>query len=246
MNILAIDIGGTNVKFLATGYDVPRKFPSGRELTPQRMVDGVKAAAGDWDYEVVSIGFPGPILCGQPMTEPVNLGGGWMGFDFASAFGRPVKVINDAAMQALGSYRGGKMLFLGFGTGVGAAVIHDGELEPLEVGRFHYKKRTLEYYCGNAGRKRFGHKKWQKRVEEVVARFVEVLRPTDVVLGGGNARKLDPLPAGTRLGSNALAFVGGFRLWEPREDGSPSRGEARLLGQRRHDSSTPDQVEATP
>jgi polyphosphate glucokinase len=178
------------------------------------MVADVKAATTDWPFDAVSIGYPGPILCGQPMTEPVNLGPGWMGFDFAAAFGCPVKVINDAAMQALGSYEGGKLLFLGFGTGMGAAVIYDGVIEPLEVGRFHYRKRTLEHYLGNYGRERLGQKKWQRRVEEVVARFLEVLKPTDVVLGGGNAKKLDPLPPGTRLGSNALAFVGGFRLWE--------------------------------
>ena len=170
---LVIDIGGTNVKMLASGHEAPRKFPSGPELTPEQMVAGVLAATTDWDYEAVSIGFPGPILCGQPMTEPVNLGPGWMGFDFAAAFGRPVKVINDAAMQALGSYQGGKMLFLGLGTGLGAAVIMDGVLEPLEIGRFHYKKRTLEHYVGERGRKRQGRKKWQRQVEEVVARLVD-------------------------------------------------------------------------
>ena len=230
MTILVIDIGGTNVKFLATGHDTPRKFPSGRGLTPEEMVAGVKAAAPDWEYDAVSVGYPGPILCGQPMTEPVNLGPGWMGFDFAAAFGKPVKVVNDAAMQALGSYEGGKMLFLGLGTGVGAAVVHDGELEPLEVGRFHYKKRTLEHYVGNRGRKRLGQKKWQRRVEEVVARFVEVLKPTDVVLGGGNAKKLDPLPRGTRLGANALAFVGGYRLWEPAGGGQAPATAANGTG----------------
>jgi predicted NBD/HSP70 family sugar kinase len=237
VNVLVIDIGGTNVKFLATGQDAPRKFPSGRELTPEKMVAGVRAGAADWKYDSVSVGYPGPILCGQPMTDPVNLGPGWMGFDFPAAFGKPVKVINDAAMQALGSYQGGRMLFLGFGTGVGAAVIHDGELEPLEVGRFHYKKRTLEHYCGNAGRERLGQKKWQRRVEEVVAKFIEVLKPTDVVLGGGNAKKLDPLPPGTRLGANALAFIGGYRLWEPVPGGpapSPTaNGTGRTVKRRR-------------
>ena len=222
MNILVIDIGGTNVKFLATGHDAPRKFPSGRELTPERMAEGVKAAAVDWDYEAVSIGFPGPILCGQPMTEPANLGPGWMGFDFAAAFGKPVKLMNDAAMQALGSYQGGKMLFLGLGTGVGATVIHDGEIEPLEIGRFRYKKRTLEHYLGNAGRKRQGRKKWQRQVEEVVGKIVAALKPDDVVLGGGNSKKLHPLPPGTRLGANAFAFIGGFRMWE-RSGALPAR-----------------------
>lgn len=214
MNILAIDIGGTNVKFLASGHDSPRKFPSGRELTPERMVAEVKAASTDWNYEAVSVGFPGPILCGQPMTEPVNLGPGWMGFDFATAFERPVKVMNDAAMQALGSYQEGKMLFLGFGTGVGATMIYNNEVEPLEIGRFHYRKRTLEHYVGRRGLDRQGRKKWQRHVEAVVARLIEVLKPDDVVLGGGNAKKLKPLPPGTRLGNNALAFVGGYRMWE--------------------------------
>lgn len=227
MNILVIDIGGTNVKVLATGQETPRKFPSGPELTPQQMVAGVQAATTDWEYEVVSIGFPGPVLCGQPMTEPVNLGRGWMGFDFAAAFGRPVKVINDAAMQALGSHRGGKMLFLGLGTGIGAAVIQDGTLEPLEIGRFHYKKRTLEDYVGDRGRKRLGRKKWQRQVEEMVAKMIAALKPTDVVLGGGNAKKLKPLPPGTRLGDNAFAFLGGFRLWDQEGGGlrPPAPGE---------------------
>lgn len=214
MKILVVDIGGTNIKVLASGHETPRKFPSGREMTPERMVAGVMEATPDWKYECVSIGFPGPILCGRPMTEPANLGPGWMEFDYEAAFGRPVKIINDAAMQALGSYRGGKMLFLGLGTGIGAAVISEGVLEPLEIGRFHYKRSTLEHYVGNRGRKRQGPKKWQRRVEEMVSRLVNALKPTDVVLGGGNAKKLDPLPEGTRLGDNSFAFLGGFRLWE--------------------------------
>jgi polyphosphate glucokinase len=231
VNILVIDIGGTNVKVLASGHEVPRKFPSGRELTPEKMVAGVLAATTDWDYEAVSIGFPGPILCGQPMTEPVNLGHGWMGFDFASAFGRPVKIINDAAMQALGSYRGGKMLFLGLGTGLGAAVIANGTLEPLEIGRFHYKKRTLEHYVGDRGRKRLGRKKWQRVFVGALDRIVMALKPDDVVLGGGNAKRLKPLPAGTRLGDNSFAFIGGFRLWDAASGPQPTppSGNGALL-----------------
>jgi polyphosphate glucokinase len=220
MKILVVDIGGTNVKILATGHESPRKFPSGPELTPEQMVAGVLSATKDWDYEAVSIGFPGPVLCGQPMTEPVNLGPGWMGFDFAAAFHRAVKVINDAAMQALGSYQDGKMLFLGLGTGFGATVIMDSVIEPLELGRFHYKKRTLEHYVGNRGLKRQGRKKWQRQVEEVVEHLIAALKPDDVVLGGGNAKKLKPLPPGTRLGDNAYAYLGGFRLWEPEADKS--------------------------
>src|SRR5262245_5361086 len=159
MKILVIDIGGTNVKMLASGQETPRKFPSGPDLTPEKMVAGVLDTSNDWEYEAVSIGYPGPILCGQPMVEPVDLGQGWMGFDFAAAFVRPVKIINDAAMQALGSYQGGKMLFIGLGTGFGATVILDGVVEPLELGRFHYKKGTLEDYVGNRARKRRGQKK---------------------------------------------------------------------------------------
>ncbi len=198
MKILVVDIGGNNVKMLASGVDEPRKFPSGPELTPDQMVEGVLSATSDWDYEVVSVGFPGPVLCGQPMAEPANLGRGWMGFDFETAFHCPTKVINDAAMQALGSYQGGKMLFLGFGTGFGAAVIMNGNIEALELGRFYYKKRTLEYYLGNRGLKRLGRKKWQCHVEEVVERLMTALRPDDVVLGGGNVKYLKKLPAGTR------------------------------------------------
>ena len=218
MKILVVDIGGTNVKVLASGHENRRKFPSGPELTPERMVAGVLSATSDWEYEAVSIGFPGPVLSGKPMTEPVNLGPGWMGFDFATAFHRPVKVINDAAMQALGSYQGGKMLFLGLGTGFGATVIMDGVVEPLELGRFHYKKRTLEYYVGDRGLERQGRKKWQRQVEEVVGRLIAALKPDDVVLGGGNAKKLKPLPPRTRLGDNANAFLGGYRLWQGKED----------------------------
>jgi polyphosphate glucokinase len=221
MKVLVIDIGGTNVKMLASGQDVPRKFPSGPEMTPLEMINGVVAATKDWEYEAISIGFPGPVLCGQPLTEPVNLGTGWMGFDFAAAFHHPVKVINDAAMQALGSYQGGKMVFIGLGTGFGATVIMDGVIEPLELGRFHYKKRTLEHYVGNAGRKRLGRKKWQRHVEEVVERLIAALKPDDVVLGGGNIKKLTQLPPGTRTGANANAFIGGFRLWQ--EEADPSR-----------------------
>jgi predicted NBD/HSP70 family sugar kinase len=214
VKILVVDIGGSNVKMLASGKDEARKFPSGPELTPQQMVDGVLAQTGDWDYEAISIGFPGPVLCGQPIAEPVNLGPGWLGFDFEAAFQRPVRLINDAALQALGSYQGGKMLFLGFGTGLGAAVVMDGHIEALELGRFHYKKRTLEHYLGNRGRKRQGRKKWQRQVEDVVGRISAALKPDDIVLGGGNVKHLKQLPAGTRAGSNANAFLGGFRLWQ--------------------------------
>jgi polyphosphate glucokinase len=217
MKVLVIDIGGTNVKMLASGQDIPRKFPSGKKMTPLAMVHSVLEATKDWEYEAISIGFPGPIMCGQPITEPVNLGKGWMGFDFQAAFHHPVKIINDAAMQALGSYQGGKMLFLGLGTGLGAAVIMNGDIEALELGRFHYKKHTLEHYVGARGRKRLGQKKWQRYVEEAVERLINALKPDDVVLGGGNVKKLARLPPGTRQGDNANAFVGGLLLWEGTE-----------------------------
>jgi len=214
MKVLVIDIGGTNVKMLASGEDIPRKFPSGKAMTPLAMVGGVLEATKDWEFEAITIGFPGPVLCGQPLTDPVNLAPGWLAFDFEAAFHCPVKVINDAAMQALGSYQGGKMLYVGLGTGLGATVIMDGVIEPLELGRFRYKKGTLESYVGAKGRQRLGHKKWQRHVERVVAGIIAALKPDDVVLGGGNAKKLDTLPPGTRLGNNVNAFVGGLRLWE--------------------------------
>lgn len=214
MKVLVIDIGGTNVKMLASGQDIPRRFPSGKQMTPLTMVHGVLDTTKDWEYNVIAIGYPGPVLCGQPMTEPANLAPGWMGFDFEAAFHLPVKIINDAAMQALGGYQGGKMLFLGLGTGLGATVIMNGAIEPLELGRFRYRKSTLEDYVGARGLKRLGRKKWQKHVEAVVERLVGALKPDDVVLGGGNAKKLKGLPPGARLGANTNAFLGGLRLWE--------------------------------
>jgi polyphosphate glucokinase len=213
MNVLVVDVGGTNVKILATGQNDRRKFPSGPTLTPQTMVAGVLEAAGDWDFGVVTIGYPGPVLHGRPVAEPANLGPGWVGFDYQAAFGRPVKLINDAAMQALGSYRGGRMLFLGLGTGLGSTMVVDGIVQPMELGHLPYRKRTYEGYVGEAARKRMGTKKWRKRVEDVVSRLVAALEPDDVVLGGGNVSKLETLPPGTRAGDNANAFQGGFLLW---------------------------------
>ncbi|HYV38387.1 MAG TPA: ROK family protein [Gemmataceae bacterium] len=218
MKILVVDIGGTNVKMLAAGKDAPRKFPSGPKMTPQQMADGVLAATKDWDYNHVSIGFPGPVLCGQPLTDPSNLGPGWVGFDFETAFRLPVRLINDAAMQALGSYQGGKMLFLGLGTGIGATVILDGNIQALEIGRFRYKKSTLENYLGNRGLKRLGRKKWERHVATAVERLAAALKPDDIVLGGGNAKKIKVFPPGTRAGDNANAFLGGFRMWEGEVD----------------------------
>jgi polyphosphate glucokinase len=210
---LVVDVGGTSVKILDTGQHEPRSFPSGPRMTPGQMVAGVKRLATDWVYDVVSIGYPGPVLHGRPVAEPYNLGLGWVGFDFAAAFGHPVKMINDAAMQALGSYKGGKMLFLGFGTGLGSTMIVDGIVEPMELGHLPYKKATYEDYVGRAGLERHGKKKWRRHVADVVARFIAALEPDETVIGGGNVRKLKALPPHCRAGDNADAFRGGFRLW---------------------------------
>jgi polyphosphate glucokinase len=214
MNVLVVDVGGNNIKILATGQDEPRKFPSGPSLTPELMVSGVKKLAGEWTYDVVSIGYPGPVRQGRPVAEPHNLGRGWVGFDYEAGFGRSVKMINDAAMQALGSYCGGKMLFLGLGTGLGSALVVEGIAVPLELCILPYKKGSYEDYVGNRGLVRLGKKEWRECVADVVARFIEAFVAEDVVLGGGNVKYLKELPPGCRAGNNANAFVGGFRLWE--------------------------------
>jgi polyphosphate glucokinase len=211
--VLVIDVGGTSVKILATGQNEERSFPSGPTLTPRQMVSGVKKLARGWTYDMVSIGYPGPVLHGCPIAEPHNLGRGWIGFDFAAAFGGPVKVVNDAAMQALGSYNGGKMLFLGLGTGLGSSLIVNGIVEPMELGHLPYKKGTYEDYVGRAGLERHGKKKWRRHVADVVARFIAALEPDETVIGGGNVKKLHALPPHSRAGDNANAFRGGFRLW---------------------------------
>ena len=191
-----------------------RRFDSGPKLTPRQLVEGVTSLTHDWTYDVLSIGIPTPVQKGQVMSEPVNLGRGWVGFDFEAAFGKPTKLVNDAAMQALGSYEGGKMLFLGFGTGLGSALIDDGRVEPLELGHLPFRKATYEDYVGKAGRKRLGEKKWRAAVAKTIEELTSALEPEYVVLGGGNAVDLGDLPAGVRLGANTNAFVGGFRLWE--------------------------------
>ncbi len=214
-SILVIDVGGTHVKALATGKKSPIKIPSGPKMTPEKMVKEVRKATSDWQYSCVSIGYPGPVIHGHPLSEPHNLGSGWVGFDFKKAFGCPVKVINDAAMQALGIYHGGRMLFLGLGTGLGSAMIVDGVLEPMEIAHLPYKKgRTYEDYLGLRGLQRLGKKKWRRHVADVVDQLKNVLEVNYVILGGGNARLLKKLPPGSQLGSNATAFVGGMRLWE--------------------------------
>ena len=213
--VLVIDVGGTHVKVLAMGQKEARKVDSGPTMTPAMMVQQVKQLVKDWPYDVVAIGYPGPVVHGRPLHNPANLGIGWVGFDFHKAFGKPVRLINDAAMQALGSYQGGSMLFLGLGTGLGSALMVDGILEPLELAHLPFKKkRTYEDYVGLRGLQRLGKKKWRKYVTEVVETLQTALEADYVVLGGGNAKFLKELPKDARLGTNENAFVGGFRLWE--------------------------------
>lgn len=214
MNVLVIDVGGTHIKILATGEKEKREIESGASITARQMVSSVKSLARGWKYEAVSVGYPGPVVHDRPMTEPHNLGKGWMGFDFAAAFKLPTKVVNDAAMQALGSYKGGRMLFLGLGTGLGSTLIVDGAMQPMELAHLPYKKRTYEDYVGLRGLEEFGKKEWRKRVADVVDLLVAAFEPDDVVLGGGNAKKLKKLPPLCRLGNNVNAFKGGFRMWE--------------------------------
>jgi len=218
MKVLAIDVGGTHVKILATDQNAPQKFVSGPKLTAKQMVATVKKLAAGRNYDVVSIGYPGPVLHGHILHEPHNLGSGWVKFDFSEAFGCPVKILNDAAMQALGSYKGGSMLFLGLGTGLGSAMIVNGLLEPMELGHLPYRKATYEDYVGIRGLDRFGKKKWRMFVVDVVERLAAALEPDDIVLGGGNAKRLRELPKRCREGDNANAFVGGFRLWTKKEN----------------------------
>jgi polyphosphate glucokinase len=212
--ILTIDIGGTNLKLLLSGATEPRKMPSGKKLTPARLVESVQKLAEDWDYEAISIGYPGLVGSHGPRSEPGNLGPGWVGFDFAAAFGKPVRIINDAAMQALGSYEGGRMLFLGLGTGLGSALIADHIIVPLELGRLMYRDgRTLGEVVGKQGLEKVGKKAWREIVKEVAGTLLSAFVVDHIVLGGGNAKHIRELPPGTRLGHNLTAFRGGFRLW---------------------------------
>lgn len=229
MNVLVVDVGGTNVKILATGQDEPWKFPSGPSLTATTMVQGVKDLAGNWKYEAVAIGYPGPVLHNWPVADPHNLAPGWIGSDYQKAFGLPVKIANDAAMQALGSYDGGKMLFLGLGTGLGTTLIVDGVVEPMELSHLPYKDATYEDYVGNRALDKMGKKKWRKNVADVVERLVAALLPDDVVIGGGNVKKLDELPAGCRAGDNANALSAVFDFGSPRRNASPARKRSSPL-----------------
>jgi polyphosphate glucokinase len=213
--VLVIDVGGTNIKLLATGQKEPRKIPSGPTMTAGKMVRVVKECVRDWKYDRVSLGYPGPIINGHALREPHNLGGGWMKMNFSQAFGCPVRILNDAAMQALGSYKGGRMLFLGLGTGLGSAMIVNGTLEPMELAHLTYKNgKTYEDYLGRRGLERLGKKRWRRHVAKIATKLRAGLEADYVVLGGGNSKMLKKLPAGARLGSNENAFVGGFRMWE--------------------------------
>ncbi len=215
MNVLVVDIGGSNVKMLASNADRSRRFPSGDGLCAKELVNKVKETVDDWDFDRITVGYPGPVVAGKPASEPHNLGNGWQGFDFESAFGKPTRVINDAAMQALGSYEGGRMLFLGLGTGLGSALVIESVIAPMEIAHLPYRKgHTFEDYVGQRGLKRRGPKKWRKSVHDVIERLRAAFVADYVVLGGGNAKKLKTIPSYARLGSNKNAFVGGFRLWE--------------------------------
>jgi polyphosphate glucokinase len=218
MKVLVVDVGGTNLKVSLNGVGDVLKIPSGPDLTAERMAEEVTKAIAGQSYDVVSIGYPGPVVNGRPAREPHNLGAGWMRFDYAKAFGKPVRVVNDAAMQALGSYQGGRMLYLGLGTGLGSAFVGDGALEPLELAHLPYRKgRTYEDYLGLRGLKRLGRKKWQRHVERVVEILKHGLQADYVMLGGGQTKELKALPPGVRLGTNAQAILGGLRLWKEKQ-----------------------------
>jgi polyphosphate glucokinase len=220
MKTLVIDVGGTGIKLRVQDNEEARKLPSGPDMTPNLLVQAVKEATAEWQVDNISLGYPGPVQGGKIVLDPVNLGKGWMDFDFSSALGKPVRLINDAAMQALGSYQGGRMLFLGLGTGLGTTYILDGVIAPMELGHLPYKKgQTFEDYVGQAGMKRSGKRKWQLAVFDVVARLRAALLPDYVVLGGGNSKKLEELPPGCRLGDNSNAFLGGLRLWQEQKKG---------------------------
>jgi glucose-6-phosphate isomerase len=224
VRVLVVDVGGTHVKVLASGQEQSREFSSGPTFTAEQMVDGVKAATPDWEYDAVSVGYPGPVLDNRPVVEPHNLGRGWVGFNYQVAFGCPVKIVNDAAMQALGSYKGGKMLFLGLGTGLGSTLIVEGIVEPMELGHLPYRDGTFEQYIGLRGLRANGLTQWRRDVTDVVSRLTAAIEPEEVVLGGGNVHRLETLPPGCRAGDNADALRGGFRLWDITNGLSDSQG----------------------
>jgi polyphosphate glucokinase len=214
-SVLAVDVGGSHVKLLVSSATEPRRFDSGKRLTAQQMIDGVLAAADGWSWDGVTVGIPAPVRGSRVIAEPINLGDGWIGFDYESGFGKPTKVVNDAAMQAVGSYEGGRMLFLSLGTGLGSTLVVDGIVVPLELGHLPFRKRTFEDYVSERALERRGKKKWTANVFEVVEHLTAAMEPDYVVLGGGGVKKLDELPPNSRRGSNENAFLGGFRLWQP-------------------------------
>jgi polyphosphate glucokinase len=214
LTVLGVDVGGSHVKAKLSSSGEERRFDSGSKLSAQQMVDGLRKLTADWDFDAVSIGIPAPVRNGRVASEPVNLGTGWAGFDFEQALGRPTKVVNDAVMQALGSYEGDKMLFLGLGTGLGSTLVDGRAVEPLELGHLPYRRATFEEYVGEAGRERLGKKRWREAVAETVELLSKALESDYVVLGGGNAKRLKELPPNARLGANTNAFVGAFRLWD--------------------------------
>jgi polyphosphate glucokinase len=215
-SVLVVDVGGSHVKVLASDEQESRRVDSGPDFTAAQMVEAAKELAADWTWDCVSVGVPSPVHGGRIAAEPVNLGAGWVGFDYAGAFGKATKVVNDAAMQALGSYEGGRMLFLGLGTGLGSALVANGFVQPMELGHLPYKKATFEDYVGTAGLEKRGKKRWRADVAHVVSKLSTALEADYVMLGGGNAKKLDVLPSNARLGANENAFAGGFRLWDPK------------------------------
>ena len=230
--ILVIDVGGTNLKISLGGAKDPVKVPSGPTMNAAKMVAAVKQATAGWSYQAISIGYPGPVRGGKPLSDPKNLAPGWVRFDYTAAFRKPVKIVNDAAMQALGSYAGGRMLFLGLGTGLGSALVAEGVLEPLELAHLPYRNnRTYEDYVGLRGYKRMGRRKWQKHVEKVVALFKHALQADYIVLGGGQTKRLKKLPTGVRLGSNRNAILGGLRLWEERRQSERRRKPRQIPSQ---------------
>jgi predicted NBD/HSP70 family sugar kinase len=213
--VLAVDVGGSHVKALASDQQERRRFVSGPSLTPEQMVAGTLQAVEGWSWNAVTVGIPSPVRGGKVVAEPVNLGEGWVGFDYEAAFGKPTKVVNDAVMQAVGSYKGGRMLFLGLGTGLGSAMIVDGVIEPLELGHLPFRKKTFEDYVSERALERSGKKKWTRAVFAAVEQLAAAMEPDEVVLGGGGVDELDELPPGCRRGQNENAFLGGFRLWDP-------------------------------
>ncbi|TML83138.1 MAG: ROK family protein [Actinobacteria bacterium] len=214
--VLAIDVGGSHVKALTSNQTERRRFESGPKLTPAQMVAGVREVVAGWPYDVVSVGIPTPVRGGRALAEPINLGKGWVGFDFDAAFGKPTKVVNDAVMQAIGSYEGGRMLFLGFGTGLGSALIVEGVVEPLELGHLPFRKKTFEDYISERALRKRGRKRWERAVFETVERLSAAIEPDYVMIGGGAVGELEELPPNCRRGDNENAFLGGFRLWDSR------------------------------